>query len=77
MEMKEETFVDLVQGQGRIEQAIQDVSKRLDGALPALYNQQITLEGRIGKVENRQWYISGIGTAIGVGLGSIFAWFKR
>lgn len=77
MEIKSDTIIDLVAGQGRIEQAILDMGKRLDVALPALHKDTKELEVRVGKVENKQWYMAGVSTAIGTAIGTLGMWLKK
>jgi hypothetical protein len=77
MEIKSDVIIDLVAGQGRIEQALTDMGKRFDAALPYMNNQHLKLADRVTKVENKQWYISGLGTAIGAVIGYAVTWFKK
>jgi hypothetical protein len=77
MEIKSDTIIDLVAGQGRIEQAIKDFKDRLDVALPALHIEHVELDNRVRKIEGRQWYITGLGTAAGTALGYALSFFKK
>ena len=67
---------ELIAGQARIEQAVTDMHNRLfgngqPGAIQYLATEQKLLSDRIGKVENRQYWLSGAGTIVGFVIGLI------
>lgn len=77
MEIQSGIVIDLVKGQGRVEQALIDLTKRLDVALPAIVKEQKDVVLRVDKVENRVWYLSGLGTAFGIAVGHAINYFKK
>lgn len=80
MEIEQKDMYELIRGQARIEQMVSDLKGTVlgaDGRPGALFILNAKLEGtndRIGKVEKKVIYFSGIGTAIGTGIGALGAW---
>lgn len=88
MEVDNATIFNLVQGQGRIEQKVDDMSTRLlggegqKGVLPMMYEKHEALDARVGQLETNSVHSKGwiagamaVITAIGAVLGSIITWF--
>lgn len=88
MEVDNVTIFNLVQGQGRIEQKVDDMSVRLlggngqKGALPMMYEKHEALDTRVTQLEtssvrSKGWIAGAMAviTAIGAVLGSIVTWF--
>jgi hypothetical protein len=65
MELSEQTLIQLVHGQGKIEQALLDMKDRVDRAIPALVEEDKTNAANIKNVEKKIWYFGGAGTAAG------------
>jgi len=77
MDIDQEIIMQLVAGQGRIEQGLKDTVERIDRAIPYMESKHTGLEDRVRKVENKVWYFSGIGTAVGMAIGHFITYFKR
>ena len=88
MEIDNATIFNLVQGQGRIEQKVDDMSIRLlggdgqKGVLPMLYEKHEEIDARVNTLENssirsKGWIAGAMAviTAIGAVLGAIVTWF--
>lgn len=81
MEVEQKDVYDLIRGQARIEQMVTDLKSTVlgdngrPGALFVLNNKLESTNDRIGKVEKKVIYFSGIGTAIGTGIGALGTWF--
>jgi hypothetical protein len=58
MEISEQTLVELVKGQATVAQALTDLRLTIDSTIPKL-------DKRIGRVEKKQYYLGGAGTAVG------------
>ena len=61
---------ELIAGQARIEQAVTDMNNRLfgngqPGVIQYLVTEQKSLDSRIKTVEQRQYWLSGVGSALG------------
>ena len=65
MELNEQTIIQLVHGQGKIEQALLDMKDRVDRAIPALVAEDKANADNLKSVEKKIWYFGGIGTAVG------------
>jgi hypothetical protein len=69
MDISEQTLIELVKGQAKVAQSVEDMTKRIDLAIPYLNTQDIELGKRIDNVEHKVWYFGGAGSLIGVALG--------
>jgi hypothetical protein len=69
----EKEVLSLVATTNRTEQAVKD----LTGYVVTMNNENKNLNARLVKVENRQWYFSGLGTAIGAIIGYGINMWKR
>ncbi len=64
-------LLDLVKGQEKTQQMVTDMSNRLfgtsgqPGALFIMHDDQKALEIRVQKVENKVWWATGFGAALG------------
>lgn len=87
MDVNDQTILQLVAGQARIEQQLTDFDKRLlggegqKGILPVLYEKHESLANRVGVLENRsirsKGWIAGataVITAVGTVIGSVVTW---
>jgi hypothetical protein len=83
MDIDQQTLVALITTTSRTEQAITDLTTRLlggqgqVGAIPYLANEHKSLNDRMGKVEQKQYYFGVAGAAIGGALGYLSSLFKH
>jgi hypothetical protein len=76
MEISDDHIVALIQGQAATAQAVTDLRGAVDKGFTFIHSEHQELEktvgkvsARVGKVENKIWYHTGIGTALGVAAG--------
>lgn len=65
MEISEQTLVDLVKGQARIEQAVTDLKEGVGRTIPMLIARDDKFDSRLRGVEGKIWYFGGAGTVVG------------
>ena len=69
--MAEQDIKELVAGQARLEQKLDDMHNRLfgngqPGAIQYLNGEVKDLSKRVGSVENKQYWMSGLGAGLGM-----------
>jgi len=69
MQLSEDNVLELIKGQSRTEQALLDLSERIDKALPFLSAQHSDLEKRVRDVEKNVWTSAGGASVIGAIIG--------
>lgn len=76
MEIDDNHIVTLIQGQAATAQALTDLKGSVEKGFTFIHGEHSELEktvgkisSRVGRVENKIWYHTGIGTALGVAAG--------
>lgn len=71
MEIESDHIVQLIAGQAATAQAVQDLKGSVEKGFKFMTDQHSKLDDRVGSIEKRVWYQTGVGAALGVAAG----WF--
>ena len=73
----DEQILELVSTTSRTEQMVRDLSDHMNRVIPYMANEHKELTSRVGKIENRQYWMSGVGSAVGLAIGALTGFIKH